>query len=81
VDGQEKVVTGRVPKRYLLTGFQGRPFSCAIEKQDDNEGSLKVILLVGDSTRSVQQTDAEGGTLRVSYPGGTMAAREGFWAR
>jgi hypothetical protein len=62
-------VVGRVPQRYAFADPDGRPFSCRIQKQSAGPGNLRVILLAGGATRSVQQTDARGGTITVSYAG------------
>jgi hypothetical protein len=67
--GEERsVLSGQVPKRY---GFylKGRQLSCRIEKQDGGTGDLKVLLVAGEATRSVQQTNAPGGVIKVSYKG------------
>lgn len=66
VDGEEYVVSGDSSRSYP---FENRPFSCRIEKQDAGGGSLKVTVISGDSARSVQQTNAAGGTIDVSYDG------------
>lgn len=65
-DGEEYVVSGDSSRSYP---FEDRPFSCRIEKQDTGDGSLKVTVISGDSARSVQQTNAAGGTIEVSYDG------------
>jgi len=69
--GEEDTVLGGgpvVPKRY---GFDpgGERLSCSIQKQDSSDGDLKVTLLAGDSTHSVQQTNSPDGTINVSYTG------------
>jgi hypothetical protein len=69
VGGKESVLSGRVPKRYAFD-LKGRKLSCRIQKQDPDEGRLKVILTVNDTTRSVQQTNARGGLINISYKGG-----------
>jgi hypothetical protein len=67
--GEERnVLSGRVPKRYAFD-LQGRRLSCRIEKQDGGTGDLKVVLAAGESTRSVQQTNAPGSVINVSYEG------------
>ena len=68
VGEKPSVLSGQVPKRY---GFylKGRQLSCRIEKQDGGTGDLKVLLVAGEATRSVQQTNAPGGVIRVSYEG------------
>jgi hypothetical protein len=67
VGGKENVLSGRVPKRYA---FEGQKISCRIQKQDSGKGSLKVILTADDTTRSVQQTNARGSVINISYTGG-----------
>ncbi|HWS81684.1 MAG TPA: hypothetical protein VN178_11735 [Rubrobacter sp.] len=65
--GEERsVLSGRVPKRFAYQ-LKGRQLSCRIEKRDGGTGDLEVILVAGDSTRSVQQTNAPGGVIKVSY--------------
>jgi hypothetical protein len=68
VGDEERVVTGRVPQRYAFDLVGGSSFSCRIQKQS-GPGNLRVILLAGGTTRSVQQTNAQGGTITVSYAG------------
>ena len=67
--GEERsVLSGRVPKRFAYH-LKGRQISCRIEKRDGGTGDLEVILVAGESTRSVQQTNAPGGVIEVSYEG------------
>jgi hypothetical protein len=67
--GEERsVLSGQVPKRFAFE-LKGRQISCRIEKRDGGTGDLEVILAAGDSTRSVQQTNAPGGVIEVSYEG------------
>jgi hypothetical protein len=66
VGGKESVLSGRVPKRYTFV-LRGQRLSCRIQKQDSGEGSLRVILVAGDTTRSVQQTNSRGGVINLSY--------------
>jgi len=69
VGQEESVLAGRVPKRYAYDGLGGRSLSCRIQKQSAGRGNLRVILLAGGSTRSVQQTTTRGGTISVTYAG------------
>jgi hypothetical protein len=69
VGGEESVLSGRVPKRYAFDPKRQR-LSCRIQKQDSAAGNLKVILIAGDTTRSVQQTNARGGVISLSYASG-----------
>jgi hypothetical protein len=69
VGGKESVLSGRVPKRYAFD-LKGRKLSCRIQKQDPDEGRLKVILTVNDTTRSVQQTNVRGSLINIYYKGG-----------
>jgi hypothetical protein len=69
VGGEESVLSGRVPKRYAFDP-KGQRLSCRIQKQDSDAGNLKVILIAGDTTRSVQQTNARGGVINLSYASG-----------
>jgi hypothetical protein len=68
VGDKESILSGRIPKRYAFDP-RGQRLSCRIEKQDAG-GDLKVILIAGDTTRSVQQTNTRGGVINVSYTGG-----------
>jgi hypothetical protein len=65
---ESSVLSGQVPKRFAFY-LKGRQLSCRIEKQDEGTGDLKVVLVAGEATRSVQQTNAPGGVIRVSYKG------------
>lgn len=64
----QKVLVGQVPKRFQFA-LKGRHLSCRIEKRDDKKGDLKVVLIAGETTRSVQQTNTPGGVINVSYKG------------
>ena len=68
VGEEQKVLSGQVPKRFEFD-LKGRQLSCRIEKQDDKTGDLKVVLIAGEATRSVQQTNTPGGVIKVSYRG------------
>lgn len=67
--GGENVLSGQVPKRFTFADSGGGGLSCRIQKQDERNGVLRVIVLSGDTTRSVQQTNAPGGTIEVSFSG------------
>ncbi len=65
--GEEQIVlSGRVPERFDFD-LKGRHLSCRIEKRDESTGDLKVVLVAGEATRSVQQTNAPSGVIKVSY--------------
>ena len=68
VGSKQSVLSGRIPKSYAFDP-RGRKLSCRIEKRDPGRGDLKVILVVGDTTHSVQQTDTRDNVIKVSYPG------------
>jgi hypothetical protein len=68
VGGKESILSGRIPKRYAFDPREQR-LSCRIEKRDSGGGNLKVILIAGDTTRSVQQTNTRGSVVNVSYHG------------
>lgn len=69
VGGAENVLSGQVPKRFTFADLDGAELSCRIQKQDGRNGVLRIILLSGDTTRSVQQTNSPGGTIEVSFNG------------
>jgi hypothetical protein len=68
VGDEQSVLDGRVPKRFTFDP-RGRELSCRIQKRDRGRGALKIILIAGDTTRSVQQTNSPGGTINLSYSG------------
>jgi hypothetical protein len=68
VGSKQSVLSGRIPKRYAFDP-RGQRLSCRIEKRDPGGGDLKVILVAGDTTRSVQQTNTRGSVINVSYAG------------
>jgi hypothetical protein len=68
VGGKESVLSGRIPKHYAFNP-RGQRLSCRIEKRDSGGGNLKVILIAGNTTRSVQQTNTRGSVVNVSYYG------------
>ncbi len=68
VGDEQSVLDGRVPKRFTFDP-RGRELSCRIQKRDRGRGALKIILIAGDTTRSVQQTNSPGGTINLSYGG------------
>ena len=68
VGEEQNVLSGQVPKRFTFD-LKGRKLSCRIEKLDGGTGDLKVVLVAGDATRSVQQTNSPGGVIKVSYEG------------
>ena len=68
VGNEQSVLDGKVPKSFTFDP-RGRELSCRIQKRDDGRGALKIILTAGNTTRSVQQTNAPGGTINLSYPG------------
>jgi hypothetical protein len=68
VGEKPSVLSGQVPKRFAFD-LKGRQLSCRIEKRDGGTGDLEVILVAGEATRSVQQTNAPGGVINVSYKG------------
>jgi hypothetical protein len=68
VGGKGSVLIGRVPKRYTFDP-EGQGLSCRIQKRDRGRGSLKVILIADNTTRSVQQTSVRGGVITLFYKG------------
>ncbi len=68
VGDEQNVIGGRVPKRFTFNP-RGRELSCRIQKRDEGRGALKIILVAGNTTRSVQQTNAPGSEVNVTYRG------------
>lgn len=66
VGQRENVIGGEVPKRYAFD-LDGQQLSCRIQKRDDGAGNLRVVLLAGDRTRSVQQTTTRDNIIRLVY--------------
>ena len=66
VGGRQNVLGGRVPKRFTFDPGR-QELSCRIEKRDEGRGTLRIVLIAGDTTRSVQQTNSPGGTINVTY--------------
>lgn len=69
VGDEQNVLGGRVPKRFTFD-LEGRELSCRIQKRDEGRGALKIILVAGNTTRSVQQTNSPDSTINVTYRGG-----------
>ena len=69
VGDERSVLSGQVPERFTFD-LDGERLECRIEKRDGGGGALKVVLVVGDTTRSVQQTNAPGGAVSLSYHDG-----------
>jgi hypothetical protein len=68
VRGEEKKVSGRVPKRFIYE-LDGQRLECEIRKQSSNSGEMKVEFSAGGHTNSVQQTSTQGGSLTLRYDG------------
>lgn len=66
VGDQEYIISGAPSKTY---SFEDSPLSCRIKKRDPSGSNLKVTLVSGNSTRSVQQTNAQGGIVDISRGG------------
>ena len=69
VGDEQNVLSGRVPKRFTFNP-RGRELSCRVEKRDEGRGALKIVLIAGNTTRSVQQTNSPGSVVNVTYRGG-----------
>ena len=68
VGDEQSVLDGQVPKRFTFDPG-GQELSCRIQKRDDGRGALKIILIAGNTTRSVQQTNSPQGVINISYSG------------
>jgi hypothetical protein len=71
VGGQEKVIGGRVPARYVYHPG-GDKLGCEIRKE--GRGALEVILTAGSNVRSVQRTDAQESTINLAYSSGRLSS-------
>lgn len=63
---EESVISGKVPKVYRFE-LNGQNLSCRIQKRDPGNGNLRVVLLSGNNTRSVQQINSTNGIVKLSY--------------
>lgn len=68
VGDEQSVLDGRVPKRFTFDPGE-RQLSCRIQKRDEGRGVLRIILIAGDTTRSVQQTNSPRGIINISHSG------------
>lgn len=66
---EDSVLVGQVPKTYHFD-LRNESLSCRIKKQSPGAGSLQTVLLAGDNTRSIQQTNSQESIINVSYSGG-----------
>jgi hypothetical protein len=71
VGGQEKVIGGRVPARYVYQPG-GDKLECEIRKE--GSGALEVVLTAGSNVRSVQRTEAQKSTINVAYSSGRLSS-------
>ncbi|CAN5655012.1 hypothetical protein BH24ACT20_BH24ACT20_16720 [soil metagenome] len=68
IGSEDSVLVGQVPKTYSFD-LRGQTLSCRIKKQSSGGDSLRVVLLAGDSTRSIQQTKSQESIINISYSG------------
>jgi hypothetical protein len=66
VGEEQNVLSGRIPERFTFD-LAGERLDCRIVKRGEDDGDLKVVLVAGDTTRSVQQTNSPDGVINVSY--------------
>lgn len=71
VGGQEKVISGRVPERHVYHPADDE-LECEIRKQ--GSGALEIVLVAGNSVRSVQRTDAQKVTINFAYSSGGLSS-------
>jgi hypothetical protein len=69
VGGQEKVIGGRIPARYVYQPG-GKKLECEIHKKGG--GALQVVLSAGSNVRSVQRTEAQQSTINIAYSSGAL---------
>jgi hypothetical protein len=69
-DQEEEAIVGRVPQSfdYML---DGRRLECEIRKE--SSGDMEVVLEAGND-RSVQRTNAQGATIRLTYSEGSISS-------
>jgi hypothetical protein len=66
VGNEEHAVGGKVPREFGYN-LDGQELDCKVRKQSAGAGTLEVLLLAGSNVRSVQQTNAPGGTINLTY--------------
>jgi len=66
VGNKEHAIGGQVPREFGYD-LDGQELACGIRKQSAGAGTLEVLLLAGSNVRSVQQTNAPGGTVNLTY--------------
>lgn len=71
--GEKRAIGGRVPKSFVYRPGGGG-LRCGIRKTSAGSGTLKVVLEAGNGVRSVQRTDARGGTIRFAFKKGASSS-------
>jgi hypothetical protein len=66
VGNEEHAIGGQVPREFGYN-LDGQELNCEVRKQSAGAGTLEVLLLAGSNVRSVQQTNAPGGTVNLTY--------------
>ena len=67
VGDEEAELAGEVPQRFVYYP-EGREIHCELLKEDAGSGNLKVVL-AAPGNRIVQQTNAESGTVELTFSG------------
>ena len=67
VGNEEAELAGEVPQRFVYYP-EGREIHCELRKEDAGSGNLKVVL-AAPGNRIVQQTNAESGTVELTFSG------------
>lgn len=67
VGDEEAELAGEVPQRFVYYP-EGREIHCGLRKEDAGSGNLKVVL-AGPGNRIVQQTNAESGSVELTFSG------------
>jgi len=67
VGDEEAELAGEVPQRFVYYP-EGREIHCELRKEDAGSGNLKVVL-AAPGNRIVQQTNAEGGSVELTFSG------------
>ncbi len=66
VGNEEHAIGGQVPREFGYN-LGGQELDCEVRRQSAGAGTLEVLLLAGSNVGSIQQTNAPGGTVNLTY--------------